>query len=63
MAEDPKKLLVENCGDLFLFKSFDPISRQLGSELLLVKVSDSSPIALRRVHTGELVAAKLKDGG
>ena len=59
MADDPKKLFVENFGDLSVFKSFDPVSKEIGGELFLVKVSDSSAVALRRVHTGKLVTADL----
>lgn len=58
MANDQSKLLIRNYGELLVFKSFDPTSKQIGEELFLLKFSDSSPIILKKVHTGELAAAK-----
>lgn len=58
MANDPAKLFVRKYGDLLVFKSFDPQSKQVGSELSLLKLSDSRPIILKKIHTEKLQAAK-----
>lgn len=60
-AEDPTKLLVEQYGGtVYVFKSFDPVSKRVGSELTVVTAGESTPVRLKRVHTGPLVGMRVR---
>lgn len=53
-ADKPTYFLVASYGDLFIFKSFDPGTKQVGNELFIVKFSEDAPLRLVRRRIGAL---------
>jgi len=55
---DSTWLLVANYGDTIILKSFDPVKKQIGSDLRLIKVGDSSQIVFVKRALGTLRPAR-----
>lgn len=53
-------ILVTNYGDVMVLKSYNPTTKEIGNDLLLMKV-DSSKVRLSYVFTGPLLAAKMSN--
>lgn len=61
-TDDPTQLLVEQYGEFFVFKSFDPVTKRVGHGLTVVKAGESTPVGLRRVRIGPLLPATNSEG-